>query len=109
MTHGKVVATDIARHEFPSFSSNHVQWEYYHSPPLVLLPKWFSHFWVKDTLYKLDRHTLERNSEVFRDMFELSTSEAFQMEGKIDEDPIFLMGITVEAFDLYLELSDGCQ
>ena len=81
----------------------------------IIFHPWFyypngSHiFWVKDTLYKLDCHTLEWDSEVFCDMFELPTAEAFQTEGKIDEDPIFLMGITVEAFDLYLELSDGCQ
>ena len=56
-------------------------------------------FQVKDTLYRLDHLKLEQDSETFRNMFKLPIAED-AMEGKVDEVPIFLVDLTVEAFDL---------
>jgi len=65
-------------------------------------------FRVEDTLYKLARDTLEKDSELFRDMFSLDAHCVGppRTEGTIDEDPIILP-LTVEQFDLYLEVSTG--
>jgi len=64
-------------------------------------------FRVEDTLYKLVRDTLEKDSELFRDMFSLDVHFVGpRMEGTIDEDPIILP-LTMEQFDLYLEVSAG--
>jgi len=64
-------------------------------------------FQVEDILYKLVRDTLEKDSKLFRDMFSLDVHFIGpRMEGTIDEDPIILP-LTVEQFDLYLEVSAG--
>jgi len=65
-------------------------------------------FWAEDTLYKLVCDTLEKDSEVFRDMLSLDAHFVGppRTEGTIDEDPIILP-LTVEQFDLYLEVSGG--
>ena len=73
--------------------------------PCFYYPNGSHIFWVKDTLYRLDRLKLEQDSETFHNMFKLPIAED-AMEGKVDEVPIFLVDLTVEAY-LYLELNDG--
>jgi len=62
-------------------------------------------FWVEDTLYKLFHDALEQDCQLFHDLFWMPCKE--QTQGKVDENPIFLPCLTVEVFDLYLELSGG--
>jgi len=64
-------------------------------------------FRAEDTLYKLVRDTLVKDSEVFSDMLTLGVHfNGPGTEGTIDEDPIILP-LTVKQFDLYLEGSCG--
>ena len=61
-------------------------------------------FRVEDTLYKLFRDTLEQDCHIFRDLFGFHQIGS-TTEGKVDENPIVLPSLTMETFDLYLELS----
>ena len=63
-------------------------------------------FRLEDTLYKLFHDRLEQDSEIFHMLFNTG-DEAPTTEGTINEDPIFLPDLTVEVFDMYLELSGG--
>ena len=65
-------------------------------------------FRVEDTLYKVVRDMLKKDSEIFCGMFDLDLGGPLpKTEGTIDEDPIKLYSTTVEQFDLYLEASGG--
>ena len=64
-------------------------------------------FWVEDTLYKLIRFTLEKDSEFFRQLFDIGAFGQPTTEGEVDENPIIMPAVTVEAFDLYLELRNN--
>ena len=65
-------------------------------------------FRVEDTLYKVVRDTLKKDSKIFCGMFDLDLSGPLpKTEGTIDKDPIKLYSTTVEQFNLYLEASGG--
>ena len=59
-------------------------------------------FRAENTLYKLKHTILVMESAVFAELFEIGSVGQQQLEGKTDEDPIFLQ-CTVESFDLLVE------
>ena len=82
----------------PSIRSTvtHHPWFYYLNGSVI--------FQVEDTLYKLFCDTLEQDFHIFCDLFRFHQIGSMT-EGKVDENPIVLPSLTVETFDLYLELS----
>ncbi|KAH9841412.1 uncharacterized protein C8Q71DRAFT_803146 [Rhodofomes roseus] len=62
---------------------------------------------VEDTLFRVHRFLLARDSSVFQDMFNLPTGEAKEetpQEGFSDEEPIHLFGETAEEFRIFLSV-----
>ncbi|KAF9453369.1 hypothetical protein P691DRAFT_695060 [Macrolepiota fuliginosa MF-IS2] len=60
-------------------------------------------FLVKNQLFKVHRHFLIKESEVFRNMFASPKAESTATEGTCDEQPILIPGVTVEEFETLLE------
>ncbi|EIN06768.1 hypothetical protein PUNSTDRAFT_46162 [Punctularia strigosozonata HHB-11173 SS5] len=61
-------------------------------------------FQVEDVLFSVPRQTLERNSIVFRDMFENPVPEGTDAEGVGDDNPIRLEGIELNDFEQLLDV-----
>ncbi|KAH9936137.1 uncharacterized protein B0H18DRAFT_972424 [Fomitopsis serialis] len=62
---------------------------------------------VEDSLFRVHRFLLARDSSVFQDMFSLPTGEANEdaaQEGFSDDEPIHLFGETAEAFRIFLSV-----
>ncbi|KAL4244341.1 hypothetical protein ABKN59_010658 [Abortiporus biennis] len=60
-------------------------------------------FLVQNQLFKVHRHFLIRESELFRTMFQLPSGESSSQEGTSDDNPIVLPDVTVEEFEALLE------
>jgi hypothetical protein len=57
---------------------------------------------VENQLFKVHRHFLIQESEIFRDMFSFE-KEGEEIEGASDKNPIPLPGVTVKEFELLLK------
>ncbi|KAJ3563769.1 hypothetical protein NP233_g8722 [Leucocoprinus birnbaumii] len=60
-------------------------------------------FLVEDQLFKVHRHFLVQDSEVFRDLFSVPQGDGAEIEGMTNERPIHLPGVTAKAFTILLE------
>ncbi|KAI6039790.1 hypothetical protein EDC04DRAFT_1613116 [Pisolithus marmoratus] len=76
--------------------------------PEFYLPRGTFIIRVEDTLYKLYHDILAMESRVFADLFSLPEYGPENKEGKTDETPITLQHLTVQAFDLFVELKFAC-
>ncbi|GJE93072.1 BTB domain-containing protein [Phanerochaete sordida] len=65
--------------------------EYYFEDDLTI-------FMVEDTLFKVHRHFLTRDSEFFRGLFECPVPPNEEEEGQSDANPIVLHGVTLHEF-----------
>jgi len=59
---------------------------------------------VENTLYKLIHTVLVNESEAFADLFHVGGVGPETVEGLIDEEPIVIPEVTVDVFDLFVEL-----
>ncbi|KAI6018741.1 hypothetical protein PISMIDRAFT_113576 [Pisolithus microcarpus 441] len=71
--------------------------EFYHANGTFIIQ-------VEQTLYKLNHDVLANESRVFSDLFLLIHFMSESLEGKSDDTPIFLEYVTMQAFDLFVEL-----
>ena len=62
---------------------------------------------VENTLFKVHRYYLTRESEVFRTMFSCPSSSEHGQEGVDDSKPIHLPGVTSRQFEALLEFFYG--
>lgn len=68
---------------------------------------------IEDSVFRVPRHGLEEQSEVFRDMFSMPTGheleEESEQEGGSDENPIRIYGVDKQSFkDLLTVLYPWC-
>lgn len=66
--------------------------------------KWSETFFqVENTLFKVHRYFLARESDIFGVMFQLPAGQGAAEDGRNDEQPITLPGVTVEEFKCLLD------
>ncbi|KAI5982690.1 hypothetical protein EDD15DRAFT_2202620 [Pisolithus albus] len=63
---------------------------------------------VEDTLYKLYHPVLVEESICFVNLFDAGSHGPDMREGKLDEHPIHLEGVSTEVFDMFVQFKFGC-
>lgn len=59
---------------------------------------------MEDTLFQVPRENLEEQSEVFKGLFTLPAGENYEADGRSDEQPLLLEGVSVTEFRSFLTL-----